>query len=125
VNQVFPYSAVVLDDFSEWNDVRKANAGKINVSATEIDFGNLSSGTSKVLRISNSGKSQLNVRNIQSSDPSITVSRSNLRINPGEIAEIRVNANSRRITSALSSTLAIVTDDPSHPIYEVAVLARQ
>jgi hypothetical protein len=120
----FPYSATVLDDFSQWTDTRKANAGKINVSASAIDFGNLDSGNSRTLRISNSGKSPLNVRNIQSSDPLITVNRANLSINPGEIAEIRVNADSRRIQSTLSSTLAIITDDPNRPIYEIAVSAR-
>ena len=123
--QSFPYSATVLEDFSQWTSVKKADAGKINVSTSEINFGNFSSGTDRILKISNSGKSVLNIRAIQLSDPSITVSKTRFSINPGEIAEIKVNADNKKIQSKLSSTLAIITDDPNMPIYEISVLANK
>ena len=125
VRQSFPFTVTVLDDFSQWSSSQKANAGKINISASEINFGNFSSGNSKVLKISNSGKSLLNVRAIQSSDPSITVSKTQFGINPGEIAEIKVNADNKKIQSKLSSTLAIITDDPNRPICEIAIAANR
>ena len=120
-----PFSAIVLDDFSQWPATKKENAGKINVSMSEINFGNFSSGYSRTLRISNSGKSLLNIRAIQSSDPSITVSKTKFGINPGEIAEIKINADNKKIQSNLSSILAIITDDPNMPIYEVSVVATK
>ena len=125
INEVphsFPYSATVLDDFSQWSAAKKTDAGKINVSASEIKFGN--SETGKLLRISNSGKSLLNVRAIQSSDPSITVSKTRFGINPGEIAEIRVNANNKKIQSKPASTLTIITDDPNMPICEISIVVN-
>lgn len=126
VRQSLSYSATVLDNFSQWTTEKKTNAGKINVSMSAIDFGNFSSGIGKTLKISNSGKSVLNVHAIQSSDPSITVSKAKFSINPGEIVEIKVNADSKKIQSkSLSSTLAIITDDPNMPIYEIPITANK
>jgi hypothetical protein len=121
----FPFTATILEDFSQWTAAKKANAGKINVSISEVNFGNFSSGNSKTLKISNSGKSLLNIRAIQSSSPSITVSKTKFNIKPGEIAEIKVNADNKKIQSALSSTLSIFTDDPNMPVYNVLVAANK
>jgi hypothetical protein len=123
IPQSFPYSAIVLDDFDNWTGTQKANAGKINVSASSINFGNFSSGHSRTLKISNSGKSPLNVRTIQSSDPAVTVSKSVFSVSPGEIVELKVNVETKKIQSG-SSTLSIVTDDPRIPIYEIAILSK-
>ena len=125
VNHSFPYSATVMDDFSKWTSLKKANAGKINVSTSEINFGNLTSGNSRTLKISNSGKSSLNVHNIQSSDPSISVSKPHFVVNPGEIAEIKVIVDSKNINSNISSILSIFTDDPNKPVCEITVIANK
>lgn len=125
VTHSLPYSATVLDNFSKWTAPKKANAGKVNVSASEINLGNFSSGNSRTLKISNSGKSVLNIHNIQSSDPAVTVSKSHFNINPGEIAEIKVNVDSKKIQSNLSSTLSIITNDPNKPVSEVAIIANK
>jgi len=121
VQQSFPYSATILDDFSTWTATKKAAAGKINVSAPEINFGNFTTGTTKTLKISNPGKSVLNVRNIQSSNPSVTVSKTHFAVNPGEISEVKVNVDTKKVQSRLQSTLSIITDDPYTPVYNVAV----
>jgi len=121
----FPYSATVSEDFSKWTAVKRANAGKINVSASEINFGNLTSGNSRIFKISNSGKSALNIRTIKTSDPSITVSKTNFVVNPGEIAEVKVNVDNKKVKSDMSSTLTIMTDDPSMPIYKITVKANK
>ena len=125
VSQSFPYSATVLEDFSKWTTSRKINAGKMNVSANEINFGNFSTGNSRTLKISNSGKSPLNVHNIQLSNPAITISKTGFTVDPGEIAEVKINVDKNKVQSNFSSTLVIVTDDPGNPIYEVAILANK
>ena len=122
-SQSFSYSAIVLDDFSKWTATKKANAGKINVSSSSIDFGKLGSGNSKIIKISNSGKSPLNVRAIQSSDPAVTVSKNTFSVSPGEIIELKVSEATKKIQSA-SSTLSIITDDPKMPIYEITIISK-
>jgi len=121
----FPFKATILDDFSQWTALKKENAGKINVSMSEINFGNFSSGNSRTLKISNSGKSLLNIRAIQSSDPSITVSKTKFSIKPGEIAEIKIIADNKKIQSELTTILSIFTDDPKTPIYNISVIANK
>lgn len=121
VQQSFPYSATVVDDFSQWPAAKKVSAGKINVSTSGINFGNFSSGNDRILKIANSGKTVLNVRTIQSNDPSVTVSKSRFSVNPGEIAEVKVIVDNKKVQSKLSSTLSIVTDDPNTPIFEVSI----
>ena len=123
VRQPFPFSAVVIDDFSQWTASQRTNAGKININTAEINFGNLSSGNSRTLRIANSGKSALNIRSIQSSDPSVTVSKSHLVINPGDIADVKINLETKKVQTNLSSKLSIISDDPNTPVYEMSVLA--
>lgn len=126
VHQSLSYSATVVDDFSQWASDKKANAGKINVSLTEINFGNFSSSAGKTLKISNSGKSALTIRAIQSTDPAVTVSKTRLVINPNEIAELTVNADSKKIQSnALSAKLMIFSDDPNMPVYPIPVTANK
>jgi len=120
--QSFPYSATVVDDFSQWTATKKASAGKININVSEINFGNLRSGNTRTLKLSNSGKSALTVRAIQSSNPSITVSKTHFAVNPGEIVDVKVNID-KNIQSKLNSTLSIISDDPSAPVLEIAVLA--
>jgi len=122
--QVFPYSAMIMDDFSTWDSNKKSNAGKLNTNATEINFGNFTAGTSRTLKLSNSGKSVLNIRNIQSSNPDVVPSKTSFVINQGEIAEIKVNIDKNKVKSPLVSTLSIISDDPSNPVYEVKITAN-
>jgi len=119
--QNFHYSVTVLDDFTQLSPTQKSDAGRINVNMDEINFGDFTAGVNKTLKISNSGKSVLNVRAIQSTDPAITVSRTRLSINPQEIAEIRIIADNKKIRSKLSSKLTIISDDPNTPIYTLSV----
>ena len=123
VRQSFSYSATVVDDFSQWEATKKTNAGKINVSDYEMDFGDFSSGNSKTLKIANSGKAPLTVHAIQSSDPLVSISKNHFVINTGEIVEIKVTVDSKKIQSKLSSKLLIITDDPNTPVYEIGVFA--
>ena len=123
VHQSIPYSATVLDDFSQWPATKKANAGKINLSVSEVNFGNFSSGTTRTLKISNSGKSVLNIRSIRSSDPAVTVSKSQFAVNPGEIVDLKISTDAKKVQSKLSSNLVIVSDDPNAPVSEITILA--
>jgi len=123
VHQSIPYSATVLDDFSQWSATKKASAGKINLSASELNFGNFSSGTTRTLKISNSGKSVLNIRSIRSLNPAVTVSKSQFTVNPGEIVDVKINADAKKFQSKLSSNVLIVSDDPNTPVSEITILA--
>ena len=122
--QIFPYSALILDDFSSLDSNKKNNAGKLNVNATDINFGNFTAGTSRTLKIANSGKNILNIRNIQSSSPYVIPSKTTFSIGVNDIAEIKVNIEKEKIKSPFVSTLSIISDDPSNPVFEVKITAN-
>ncbi|MDR3340156.1 MAG: DUF1573 domain-containing protein [Candidatus Symbiothrix sp.] len=124
VSYAFPYSATILDDFEKWLPEKRVNSGRINANFTQIDFGNFSKGYSRTIKLSNSGKTKLNIRNIQLSNPLITVSKKQFSVNPGEIEGVTITIDKAIVKSALSSTLTIVSDDPSTPLYDVAITAK-
>ena len=125
VKHSFPFTAIVQEDFSKLTAVERANSGKININSSDINFGDFSTGNSRILKIANSGKSSLNIRTIKSSDPSITVVKPPLSINPGEIAEIKIVVDSKKFKPDSSPSLTIITDDPGKPIVEIAVKANK
>lgn len=84
--------------FSKGDPNKKANAGKVNINTQEINFGNFTGETNRTLKLSNSGNSVLNIRNIQSSSPWVTPSKTALVINPGEIVDIKVNIDNSTLT---------------------------
>jgi hypothetical protein len=120
----FPYSATVLDDFSKWTATKRANAGKINVSFSELSFGNFSKGTTRTIKLSNSGKTKLNIQNIQPDNSAISVSKTNFGIEPGEIAELKVSVDGKKVKSALNTIISIISDDPKTPVLEIVVTAN-
>lgn len=122
--QVFPYSALILDNFDIWDTGKKSNAGKLNTNTAEINFENFAKGTSRTLKLSNSGNSDLNIRNIQSSSPWVVPSKTSFVINKGEIEEIKVNVDKKKITLSFVSTLSIISDDPRNPVFEVKIKAN-
>jgi hypothetical protein len=119
------YSAVVVDNFEKWTSTKKDNAGRIEANASEINFGNFASGNIRTLKISNTGKSTLHIRNIQLSNPLISTSQTNFNVNPGAVAEVKVHINSQRISTDLKSTLTIISDDPTQPKLEILITAKK
>ena len=122
--QSFPYTATVQENFSKWSDTKKANAGKLNATVSMINFGSFKSGNTRTVKMSNSGKSVLTVRAIQSSSPLVTVSKNHFTINPEEIAEIKITVDNKKVRDNLLAVLTIFTDDPNMPAYTMTVSAE-
>jgi hypothetical protein len=124
VSYAFPYSATVLDDFDKWTATKRGNAGKINVNFPELNYGNFTKGDNRTIKISNSGKTKLIIRNVQPDTPLITVSKSSFSVEPGEIVELKVIVDGKKVKSALKSIVSIISDDPKTPIFELTVTAK-
>jgi hypothetical protein len=122
--QISPYSALILDDFDKWDPNKKNDAGKLSTNTTEINFDNFTTETSRILKLSNSGNNTLNIKDIQSSSPWVVPSKTVFVINKGEITEIEVNIDMSKITSPFVSTLSIISDDPTNPLFEVKITAN-
>jgi hypothetical protein len=118
------YSSVILDNFAKWSSEKKANAGKINVNFPEVNFGNLSKGNSRIIKVANSGKSDLNIRNIQIYDPSISVSKTKFSVTPGAMSELKITVDGKKIGTGLNAKILLITDDPRFPVYEVTIIVN-
>jgi hypothetical protein len=117
----FPYTATVVDKFDDWTTDQRADAGKINFSENEINFENLKKGKNKVLKISNSGKSVLHIRDIQPADAWVKIAKPVLNINPGEIVEVGLSIDTKKAKTDFSSHLTVFSDDPQKPITEIKI----
>ncbi len=107
------YKANLRDSFSHMTAEQKANAGKINLSSTELAF--TKKITSHVLKISNSGKSNLTIKAIQTENPTIKFSKTTLIIKPGEIAEVKIEYPVKKLKEAEAADIYIYSDDPNNP----------
>jgi hypothetical protein len=117
------YSATIIDNFDKWTATKKENAGRVTPNTSEINFGNFASGNTRTLKLTNSGKSILHIRNIQPSNHLISITPTILNINPDETAEIKVSINSKGMKSDLKSVLTIISDDYRKPILEIIITA--
>lgn len=115
---VINYNANIVDDYSKMTAEEKANAGKINFNASDITLD--SKETSYTLKISNSGKANLNIKAIQSSDNKVSVSKSNMTIKPDKIAEVKVKYSGKPTINS-SALLTVYSDDPNSPVKEIKV----
>ncbi len=120
----FQYSATITDDFK---GVEISTAPRLGLNPTFVNFGQLSDkGTSgtQVIKISNAGPSDLIIRKIRSNTPMITISCPKTTVKSGEIIEVKLIAQPKKITTSISGILEIITNDPSNAVKEVRFAVR-
>jgi len=117
----FSYSALVIDDFSKLSPQEKEKAGRINVSSEEINFGNLKAGSTRTLKFSNSGSTDLHIKMIQSSDPLVKVSNKALTVKSNEIKEITITVDSKKVKPGFGTVLTVISDDPVVPVKTINI----
>ncbi len=123
-NNKIVYQAVVIDDFA---NVNNATAPKIGVGTGYFNFGPFSekgAKTTQVLKLSNSGQSDLLIRRISCDNPNVTVSIPKSAIKKGEIVDIKVTVQPKKITEVTNATLTIVTNDPVSTVRDLRVTLR-
>jgi hypothetical protein len=78
--------AIVSEDFSHLTTEQKENVPKITLSTDQIEFGEIQAGDKKEIRfeISNTGKSDLDIRKIKSTCKCITISEEKVIVKPNE-----------------------------------------
>ena len=116
----FTYSASVADDFSKLSDEDKAKAGRINLGQKTLDFGDMKS-KDRVLKLSNSGKTDLHINLIQAGDPLLKVSEKALTIKPNEIKEVKVTLDTKKAKRGFSSSITVISDDPTASVKTIPV----
>lgn len=110
-------SSTIEEDFSRLTSEQRANAPVATFSEETHDFGMMKQGDKKeyTFTLSNSGKSDLIIRNVRSSCGCTAVAPATKVIAAGESAPIKVTFDSRGKRGRQSKTITVITNDPKNP----------
>lgn len=110
-------TATIEEDFSGLTPAQLASAPVAKFSANEHDFGDMVQGEKKehTFSLTNSGKTDLLIRNVRSSCGCTAVAPSKKVIAPGETAPIKVTFDSSGKRGRQSKSITVITNDPKNP----------
>ena len=121
---VITVSADIREDFSKLSSAQKAEAPIVFINNREINFGNVSSATTRTLTITNNGKSNLVIRKIKNENRAFDCEVSKNTIAPGKSATLKITCNSQKASKRiLSNNITLITNDPERSNMSVRLLA--
>lgn len=121
-------SSVLLPDFDNMTASDKAEAPHIKMSETTLDLGAFD-GKKKLkgeIQVSNTGKSQLDIRSMQMFTTGLQVSLNKTKIQPGETAKMKITVVAAELkkSRAKNPRILMITNDPDNAKVVVKVKAR-
>jgi len=107
-------TATIEEDFSRWTTAQLQNAPAISIDQPIIDIGKIGKVEKKTVKvkITNSGKSKLLIRKVESGGP-LTVSAPK-EINPGASADMTLTYYSAGQSGEQNRSLTLITNDPKN-----------
>jgi hypothetical protein len=110
-------SATIEEDFSQLTPAQLASAPVAQFNAMDYDFGDMKQGDKKdyTFNLTNTGKSDLHIRNVRSSCGCTAVAPSKKVVSPGETVPIKVTFDSRGKRGRQSKSITVITNDPKNP----------
>lgn len=111
-------SAVLLPGFENMTPARKAQAPKLEMSATDLNLGSFN-GKKKLkgeILITNKGKSELDIRSMQMFTMGLQVNLKKSKIQPGETVKMKVTAVAADLKKSRvrHPRILMITNDPDH-----------
>ena len=111
-------SAVLLPGFENMTPAKKAQAPKIEMSATDLNLGSFN-GKKKLkgeILITNKGKSELDIRSMQMFTMGLQVKLKKSKIQPGETVKMKVTAVAADLKKSRvrHPRILMITNDPEH-----------
>lgn len=122
-------SAVLLPGFDKLTPQQKVNAPKISLSSTTLDLGSFN-GKKKLkgeIQVTNTGKTNLDIRSMQMFTVGLQVSLNKTVIKPGETAKLKVTAIASELlkTRVKKPRILMITNDPDMPKVVVNILVKK
>lgn len=110
-------SATIEEDFSQLTPAQLASAPVAQFNTLNFDFGDMKDGDKKeyTFNLTNSGKSDLQIRNVRSSCGCAAVAPSKKMVAPGETVPIKVTFDSRGKRGRQNKSITVITNDPKNP----------
>lgn len=119
-------AAIVEEDFSRLTEKQLANAPAISTDTDMLDFGDFQKSggpMTRQLRVTNTGKDELIVRRIHTSEPGFSIKASFSKLKKGKSGTVKVTFDPASFQAPLlNSRLQIITNDPSRPLTTIRLV---
>lgn len=121
-----PLSVVLLPDFEGVSDLEKKNPPHISLSATELEFKDLKPNQhkSQTVVLTNTGKSDLQIKDMQVFNIALGVKLKKHTLKPGESTKMKVTVLAENLPRVKGTPrVLMITNDPDQPKLTVRVKA--
>ena len=112
-----PVSAVLLPDLKDYDDVSKALAPKLEISATDVDFTDFGGKSKKTAEIHlvNTGKTTLEIRSMQMFTRGVKLTLSSTKLEPSQTATMKITGIADDLQKVRTKPrILMITNDPDH-----------
>lgn len=116
--------AFINENFDNLTPEQKKQMGRINLNKKEISFFKSKKDNFEILKISNSGKSDLHIKAFQATSSDISFPKNNITIKPNEIRDIKISYPVNKIKNPETATIYIISDDPNNSVKEIKVVVN-
>lgn len=121
-----PVSVVLLPDFEGVSEQEKNNPPHISLSSTELEFKDLKPNQhkSQTVVLTNTGKSDLQIKDMQVYNIALGVKLKKRTLKPGESTKMKVTVLAENLPRVKGTPrILMITNDPDHPKLTVRVKA--
>lgn len=122
----FEIAAIIEEDFSKLSKKQLENAPHISVDTDMLDFGDFTAANTPITRqftVTNTGKDDLILRRVYTTEKGMTVDAPDLRLKKGRTAVVTVTFDPAGFEAPiLNSRLLIIANDPDRPMTTVRLV---
>ena len=122
----FEIAAIVEEDFSGLTEKQLADAPRIITDTDMLDFGDFfrtGQPITRQLRVTNTGKNDLLIRRVHTSEPGFTVKAPFSKLKKGKSGTVTVTFDPASFSAPLlNSRLQVITNAPSHPLTTIRLV---
>ena len=112
-----PVSTILLPDLKDYDDVSKALAPQLQMSATDVDFtdfGGKSKKTAEII-LMNTGKTTLEIRSMQMFTRGLKLTLSSTKLEPSQTATMKITGIASDLQKVRTKPrILMITNDPDH-----------
>ncbi len=118
-------TADIEEDFSRWTASQIQNAAVVSLDKSTIDAGKIKKGEKKtyVVKVTNSGKSALQIRKVTSNSTQITTNAPK-EIAPNATSEISITYDTSEQSGEQNKTVTLITNDPKNATVTIRLQAE-
>ncbi len=118
--------ATVVEDFTNMTQTEMAKAAKASFSSQFYHFGDVkvNEALTHNFQITNTGESDLVIRDIKAGSNRISYTIDKRTIRPGESATMKVTLKPNQRSVRLSESITLILNDPARPMREVRLAAN-